>query len=350
MTEKKRDIGLDVFKGILVLFMIGTHIIKFFSVKGSPHILLTEFGKIGDLICFSGFIFAYGYSNSIAYFKKEKKDVAKSYFKNFLRLTCVFYVSGIAYRIICSCWPLSCIPKILLFCDFPAYSEYIASYALLTLLVYFFFNPIKRILDKPLAVLITVLISLSFCAFPYQLVNFAPLSLLVGSSQFGAFPVIQYFCLFILGAYAQKVRLDWNFKVFLACLGASAPFYIKTIILKQEQANLRFPVPTAVWITGSFALLYILFLASRHLLSNKGILTTVLSRFGSDIPAALLTSNLALFIFTYVILKTVLVRFNTSVILWMLFSIALFAAIYGWLYYKPTIKTKVSSLFGVKSR
>lgn len=50
-----------------------------------------------NLSTFSGFMFCFGYTNQIAYYRKEWKNSFGKMLKNVCRMLIAFYISGIAY-------------------------------------------------------------------------------------------------------------------------------------------------------------------------------------------------------------------------------------------------------------
>ena len=95
-NNKGRNISIDLFKGILIILMIISHILQllFFSKNE----LL--FNKFVNLITFSGFMFSFGYVTYFAYISKDidKLTFRKKMIKRFIITMIAFYISSFAYR------------------------------------------------------------------------------------------------------------------------------------------------------------------------------------------------------------------------------------------------------------
>ncbi|MBQ6570263.1 MAG: hypothetical protein IJL87_08390 [Clostridia bacterium] len=343
MASKKREVWLDVFKGILVLVMITTHC---FCIYGQAAPLNTAAKVYVDacfVIGFSGFIFAYGYTNALVYFKMDRKTVAKKYLINFLRLIAAFYILAVIHRVVAEGKGLfECLPKILIFADIPTYADIMLPYAFLTLFVLVFFEQIKWILQRDWAVWLTVFVSLCFCAVPAQLIKYNIPGIFLGTYNFASFPVFAYFSLFMLGAYAQKKNLGTNITVLLCCCAAGVPLLLDLFYYKKDFDHLRFPVPTVSFLAGSAALLYLIYIACRGRLSNMGKLTDILVRFGVDIPAMLIISTLLLYIIKYHIFNQPwAARYEKSPMVWNFITIFVLSVCQLWIYFKPIVMAKL---------
>ena len=93
MNARKREI--DIQKGMLTVAMMLCHCIQFFGKEeyGLQKILV----NLINLSTFSGFMFCFGYTNQIAYYRKELEKQFWKNAENVCRMLIAFYISGIAY-------------------------------------------------------------------------------------------------------------------------------------------------------------------------------------------------------------------------------------------------------------
>lgn len=184
----ERNRNIDIMKILLVIGMIIGHCIQ---LVGKYSVKTTNISNLINLITFSGFIFCFGNSVSIAYLNKNKEIVIKKMIKNIIELLIVFYISGIGYEFfIVKNFSLLKLKKILTLSHIPGYSEFLISFLIFNIFTIIFF--------------ITTLM-LTF--IPYRFINNVKLGLIIGSDKFVCFPVIQYSGYYILGMYFQKNQL-----------------------------------------------------------------------------------------------------------------------------------------------
>lgn len=299
-----RDRSIDLMKCILVIGMIIAHVIQFFS-ETSP--IANGFSIYINMVTFSGFLFCFGYVCNIAYLRKDKKDVKSSLIKNSIKMLLAFYVSGICFEIfvIRSDINLISILKIILLYHIPGYSEFLISFALLNIFTYVFFNQIKLILKSKYIILV-IFITLGFTFIPYDMIKINQLGLIIGTTQFASFPIIQYFSLYLLGMHFHQNNIGFKINYLLIAILSSSILVIYYIIFKELPS--RFP-PSVVWILSPMVYLYLYYLVCKKITQNHDTYNWI-NMIGENTLIFLLSSNIIIFITKYIVKD---IRFNLNV-------------------------------------
>ena len=286
-----RSSALDIFKGLLVFGMILAHVIQILGDRNNY--LLTAISNYINLISFSGFLFAFGYANYFAYFSKDFQVVKWRMFKTGLKLLTAFYISGIAFRILFEKKAIDILDilKIILLADIPGYSEFLASFAIITLLALVLFKLIKTILSNKLYFWLLNIFLLLTTFIPYEQITINQIGLLIGTNKFACFPVIQYSPLYLIGIYFARHQIKFN-RMALLISSAFTLSFISYFLYTHKLPN-RFP-PSLFWIVGSALFLYIYFLGS-NLLAAKLKKIELLDKLGKNVLFYLLVSNIFIF-------------------------------------------------------
>ena len=291
----ERDYSVDFMKGILVIGMILAHVIQFL---GKWSIFTSEFSSFINCITFSGFFFCFGYVFYIAYLRKTLPEIWKRIVITFFKTLIAFYISGICYCAILKRgmngnWIL----KILTLNQIPAYSEFLISFALVSLVGLIFFIPLQKLLEHKWITLAIGIVLLFTTFIPYPKITSPQLGLLIGSKKFGAFPVLQYFPLWLAGAFFAKYKIKWNRNIFVFTFWCSLTY----IISKQLKSPLlvRFS-PSMLWIISPLFFIYCYYLISNVLCKYKWSLPII--KIGQNTLLYLLISNIVIF-FMATILK-----------------------------------------------
>jgi hypothetical protein len=315
---------LDTTKGIFVLVMVLVHVITFFAVD---HTIMTLFSTFASLACFSGFLFCFGYASYLAYLRKENIPKQRM-IKNSFKILVAFYISGISYRLFVNdSFNFYEILNIVLLFDIPGYSEFLLSFFLVILFSVIFSGYIREAILNKWLFLFSISLCLAFTFIDYSLVNIPQVGLIIGTTQYPAFPVIQYFPLFLLGAFFahRQVTFSWMY----TALAGFAIIEFITIALIQAGVPSRFP-PSASWILGSFGLVYFYYIFSI-LIDKIPCVAESLRNIGSNVLYWLLTSNILIFSLTLRIDRNSLTPEKTLII----YAILVFV-----IYYLSTIITK----------
>lgn len=290
-NRKRRVTYLDTTKGILVLIMVMTHVIQFF---GSGALLMNLFSVAGNLVAFSGFLFCFGYGSYLSYFGREKTPKARM-FKNSLKILIAFYISGISYRFfVDKSIDLSGIINVLLLFDIPGYSEFLLSFFIIILLSAVFPKQFRMIVTNKVYLAIAIILSLTFTYIDYSLIKISQVGLVLGTTDYSAFPVVQYLPLFLTGSYFafKRIGLDWT--VVLISVFLLIEFAIFSLL--RGGLPSRFP-PSAMWIAGSFGLVYACYILG-YFLDKIPIVAGALRAIGANVLYWFVTSNIAIFSLT----------------------------------------------------
>ena len=290
-NRKRRVTYLDTTKGILVLIMVMTHVIQFF---GSGALLMNLFSVAGDLVAFSGFLFCFGYGSYLSYFGREKTPRARM-FKNSLKILIAFYISGISYRFfVDKSIDLSGIINVLLLFDIPGYSEFLLSFFIIILLSAVFPKQFRMTVTNKVYLVIAITLSLSFTYIDYSLIKIPQLGLVLGTTDYPAFPVVQYLPLFLTGSYFAFKRIGIEWTVALISVFLLIEFAIFSLL--RGCLPSRFP-PSAMWIAGSFGLVYACYILG-YFLDKIPIVAGALRAIGANVLYWFVTSNIAIFSLT----------------------------------------------------
>ena len=285
---------MDLMKTVLVLGMIFAHTIQFLGNKGTGIGFIIS--QYINLITFSGFMFCFAYVCNIAYISKNKEVVKSKIMRNIIELLIIFYISGIAFEAFVS-KDLSVlkIVKILLLQSIPGYSEFLISFCGLNVVLFVFFNQIKKIISNRKLLIITTVSTLLLTFIPYKLIFFNPIGIFIGSNKFACFPIVQYICYFLIGAYFQKNKIIYSTKVFILFLISSLSMFLY-IIVNNRIPN-RFP-PSMFWIIGGSIFIYCYYIISSFIVKRINIANKIYF-IGENTLYFLLLSNLILFVMKY---------------------------------------------------
>lgn len=291
LYRKNRDRSIDLLKSILVIGMIIAHVFQFFN--GINYNIMKLYSEYINMITFSGFLFCFGYACNLAYMQKEKKAVKNKFIKNSIKMISAFYVSGLAYRIFITGTKINMhsFVKILFLWDIPGYSEFLLAFFIINILTYLLFDYINRLLNSK-HLIVVIFITLLTTLIPYELVKINQLGLIIGTTKFPAFPVVQYSIFYLLGMYFQKNKIKFNFKYFIIALLCSVTTIIYYII--NGTLPSRFP-PSIFWIISPMMYIYIYYLLSIRV-TEKYKLSNNIYIFGENTLYFLVSSNLIIFL------------------------------------------------------
>lgn len=210
----ERNRAIDYEKGITVAMMVLCHVLQFF---GRTDIYPEQYWII-TVICstaFPTFLFAYGHSVFLAYYRKPLRQAAPRILFSSMRAYGAYCISGIAHHVVCSkkYFSGSTIFRVITFQDVPGMSEFLATFAVLGLVTLILFPVFNALLDHK-AVFWTVTLACFAGAFiPYDQIHSTHLGLFIGTTSFYAFPVLQYFPFFLtglyVGRYGMKCKALW---------------------------------------------------------------------------------------------------------------------------------------------
>lgn len=282
-----RDKSIDCFKGILTIFMVYCHCLQFF-VNFERSRTFYYISEYINLTTFSGFMFAFGFAAYMAYLSKPFAKASQSILKNAGKTLVAFYISSLAFRIFIDKVPYNprVIYDILLFRHMAGWSEFLASFTAIMLVLLAFFFLFKKV--NGLFVALTFVFSIVMCIVPYMDTSII-VGLIIGDKNGPSFPVFQYLIYFVIGIYFAKERPGFNI-LHLGIAALSSSIFIVYLIKGKYPS--RFP-PSAPWILGAMLFLYGYYLLSRFISQNKYM--GWLSDIGKNSLYYLLASNILIF-------------------------------------------------------
>lgn len=288
MINSSRNYSIDLMKGLLVIGMILAHVIQFL---GKRTVVTSEISQFVNLITFSSFFFCFGYVFYVAYLSKTVSAVWKRILSTSFKTLIAFYISGICYcailkRGISKNWIL----KILLLEKIPGYSEFLISFALVSLVGLIFFIPLQKLLKYKWLTLGVSTLLLFTTFIPYQKVTCTQLGLLIGTKKNCAFPILQYFPLWLAGAFLAKYKIKWNRNIFIVTFWCSLTYLISKHF--KSPLLVRFS-PSALWIISPLFFIYCYYLISNIFCKYKWSVSII--KIGQNTLFYLLISNITIF-------------------------------------------------------
>jgi hypothetical protein len=289
---KQRDETIDILKGMLVFGMILAHVSELISSYDA--FPMKRLWLCASLVTFSGFVFSFGYACQLAYFSKPLKTAYRRMLATALKPLIAFYISGIYWRaFVDKQLDLATVTNVLLLNDIPPFSEFLVAFSLIILVSLALFIPIQKVTDSKKYFWSVFILLLLTTFFPYELVHEPHLALLVGTTRFPCYPVLQYFSIYLLGIYFAKHQIYREHKIAIASTIGIICFML--FYFWNHITPPRFP-PSLLWILGSLFFVYGYYLIARKL-SRWQFLAEPLSYWGRNVLFYLLISNLAIFTF-----------------------------------------------------
>lgn len=287
----ERDLSIDIFKGFLVIGMIICHCMQFFSDM-ELYPVSSIVVNLLNIITFPGFVFAFGYTSYLAYFNNGRGDARKRILKNAFKTLMAFYISGIFYRILIDKKTLNIstiLPIITLF-DIPGWSEFLVSFAFFSLVTAIFYYPLKQLINNEnILILISILLLLtSFIS--YERVTIPQIGLLIGTTEFASFPMVQHMPFYLMGIYFSKRSIGYNRNVLIISLVLTMSTVISILI--SGSLPERFP-PSLLWLIAPCFILYLYFILSKFL--GKDCKPNFIILIGENTLFYLLLSNILIF-------------------------------------------------------
>lgn len=282
-----RNKSMDCFKGILTILMIYGHCLQFFInfELSRPFYFISEYINVTT---FSGFMFAFGFVAYHAYLMKPFAKASRSILKNAGKTLVSFYISSFAFRIFVDGIPYNpqAVLDTLLFKNIAGWSEFLASFSAIMIVLLIFFPLFKKV--NGIFVAVTFGFSLLMCLIPYKNTP-GIVSIFIGDKNGASFPVFQYLIYFVIGIYFAKECPA--FKPLHLGIAAAASMVFFICLIRGEYPS-RFP-PGIPWILGAMLFLYGYYLLSRIVVDGR--FAGWLSRIGGNSLFYLLVSNLLIF-------------------------------------------------------
>jgi hypothetical protein len=282
----RRSQALDLFKTVLVVGMIATHVIQLIA-DGLPEWTYV-YAETINLVTFSGFLFAFGLGLGLS--RSPSRPLWQRLLPVLLLLLAA-YVSSYAYETLVEWEPASAslLVDIVTLRRLFGWSEFLATFAVLYLLL---------AVARPLFIAVAVhgwalaAATILCLASTAIIINeeWPVIATLVGTDRFASFPLLPYVPWLLVGIAIGRLGgvPDWALALAVA---PTAVFY--TILQTTGELPGRFP-PTAVWIVGP-ALLLLLAWKVLAIVGERWHVASWLLLPGRHVLSYLLVSNLVLF-------------------------------------------------------
>jgi len=203
--EKKltRNPAIDLLRGSAIIFMIITHVNSVFQKH--PIGLLDNFTWWGATVCFTIFLFCFGYIHG-SKLEKSQYKAGKTIIR-VLKLAFIYYLTAIiaCFFTDSQAFSIEKVIEIITFQTFIPYTEFLVSFLLYELFIYIFQRPIKGLLKLSPILLFIFALSFYFIGnyiyaldWGYEFLN--PLkALLVGYEDWHTFGLLSYLPVLALG-------------------------------------------------------------------------------------------------------------------------------------------------------
>lgn len=283
---------IDIVKGILTFQMIFAHCIQFYTDL-ERNAAARHVSEYINLTTFSGFLFCFGYASYLAYFRKERREVFRRFFRNAGKLLAAYYLSCFAYVIFVEKLPLRTdrILELLLLKRLAGWSEFLFSFVLVMLLQLLFFPLFTEKIKWGLLVMAAV--SVISCILPWREAGSIAGSL-VGGRGGAYFPVVPYGIYLLAGVWFAKKQILFRKSIFMIALAGTAWYAIDYRWISGMQPS-RFPL-SFPYLAGAAFFLYLYYLLSA-VLERKADAFPVrhLMDIGKNSLFYLLVSNMIIF-------------------------------------------------------
>ena len=291
----KRDDAADIMKGILVLQMVLCHCIQFFGRDTKP--VQKQICDYINLTTFSGFMFTFGLSCWYAYFSRSFRQAAPRMIRTALKCLAAFWISSICYigLVELDYYDPRVFRQIILLEKYAGWSEFLASFAGVMLVWLLLFGLFQR--QNGWLTLLCLAAGGLLTLIPYGRIGDSRAALMIGSTGWITFPVLQYLFYFAAGVWFCRRKIIWDFRIFLVCVMLSLPeivCYIRSGCLTD-----RFP-PDGWFLFGAVLFLY-LYYQLAHALAGRWPCSRIcafLRGLGMNTVFCLLLSNLVIFSFS----------------------------------------------------
>lgn len=339
--QAKRELGLDILRGLAVVTMIFTHAVAFLYSGSDKRV--QDAGLIGGIISFTIFLFISGaaqYISFLRYSPAEKDTISRKrgqLINRTLGLLIGYYFVATVATIPSYSFPpnvswIENIARTIFLVNVPEFAEFILAFVLFSLLLIAFRKVLFQLIKFP-PLLIGLATTLYFAG---QILNPVDIgesatfvkALFVGHQDWHRFPVFQYFIVYALGLVwgkflfnhpSLRVRIRINIYSLLATLGLLGAVYVTFTQLNFSWLDpiFRWP-PSAGFILLGLAAVYglILVLNITGQLKIIGFGQVMLHYFGSRALNMFVFHTTLLFVYKY---TTEGQRTNTTVTLLALF-------------------------------
>lgn len=283
-SNTKRELSLDILRGIAVISMIITHAVAFFYNGGDP--LVINIGVIGGIISFTMFLFISGAASYIGYVRYDSKTEGETLNRRrrqiitrSIGLLIGYYLIATIASIPTYSFPpnitwIENIARTVFLNNVPEFTEFILAFVIFGLIVV----PLRRFYKFSLRFppfLIAVAIGvylLGQVLSPLVLTDTALFikSLFVGNNDWHRFPIFQYFIVYAIGMIWGKFLINhpgYQLRIRINFL-ATAAFTALTVAGLISFSYLNIPIldplqrftPSLTFIAIGLAITYSIFL------------------------------------------------------------------------------------------
>ena len=293
-----RAIYLDLFKTVLTLGMIFAHVVQL--ADGTPGQIGHGLAQYFNLVTFSGFMLTFGMGIGSSRRTLSAGTMVTRCKTPFL-LFVAYCVSSFTNLEFIGGQSIGSkeIFDVVLMRYLYGYSEFLASFFLLSIVTSFMRPLIFAICDNAYLIVASVVLSVVVSMIAPQAPEFPIIGTLVGSHDYATFPLVQYLPWFLLGVY--YTRQDVHIDKMIWSIAVAATLAFVGYVLLYRSVPMRFP-PHPLWIGGAaFPLLVYLSL-------SKAIAKLIQIPNWSVIPGRhvlffLVTSNIVLFVANFLVAK-----------------------------------------------
>jgi len=288
---------LDLFKVLLVWGMVTAHVIQLLGFRLGP--VADGFSTFINLLTFSGFMLAFGIGIGLS-----RRDGPRSWrtraWPAVVILTCA-WLSGLAFALLVDRKPVSpeLLADLLSFRVLFGYSEFLASFFVLYVLIALARPWFVRVAERPLALAVAIVLCLAATMLTTdQLIPLA--GTIIGHRKYASFPLLPYLPWFLVGI--RLGRRDGVVGPADAGLAVIASGYFAWSWWRMGfYLPERFP-PSVAWVVGPALLLLVYLVVSRAVADWRNVPRLLLAP-GRHVLAALLLSNLIIFTADHLLFK-----------------------------------------------
>jgi hypothetical protein len=285
---KVRAPYLDLFKTILAVGMIFAHSIQL--VDGTPRPLEYLVSFYVNLVTFSGLMFAFGIGIGLS---RSFPGTSISRCKTPIILFLAYCTSSFTFVAFVAGGSIGnkVISDVVLMRHLYGYSEFLASFFLLSLVTSFMRSLIFRFCDNAYLILASVAVSFGLCMLNLSPPEIPMIGAVIGSHDYATFPLAQYLPWFLIGVRysSEKVRIGWT--IWAIASGATLAFVGYTMF--YGEAPTRFP-PAPLWIAGP-AFFLLIYLTVTHTITELITVPGWILLPGRHVLLFLVTTNVILF-------------------------------------------------------
>lgn len=293
---KGRAAYLDLLKAILTVGMLFVHLVQLTDSTPAPLAILASLYL--NLITFSGFMLAFGIGIGLSQGSPATLGLR-------IATPALLYVaySASSFAYITLVYNAAIGRKetfdVLGLRHLYGYSEFLASFFLLSLVTSFLRPILFRLSDNAFLLAVCIAVSVIASLIEPSTPDVPIIGTLIGSMNYATFPLIQYMPWFVLGVYYSRQESPVGWKTWSAAIVATGAFgyYVVSFHMFPQ----RFP-PSFVWTFGS-ALPLLIYLQACRWITTLFAMPNWLLAPGRHVLLFLIASNAVFFVVVFVLGK-----------------------------------------------